>query len=271
MSKSLAIRIRTSVFSIRMLASVFIGVVMLTWYFMKNLILYNIHIGSLSIFELHDIYLNSIFDSHARSGFDLFAPILAVLPASTVYCDDYSSGYIRNILIRQRRNIYARETFICSTVAGGLSIFLPCLISSLFYILVGEPNLKQNLIVNSASLLSETIFSELQFVWGGLLVVFFLLFLAFLFGAVWSNFGLCISIYAPNRYIALASPFAIYFALHLLLYRTHTFLLFSPVNMLMADAAFIPNLLFPVAYQVTLLLSELVVFLSSIYGRLQDV
>ena len=271
MSKSLAIRLRTSIFSTRMLASVFIGIVMLTWYFAKNIILYNVYMGSLTIFEFDDIYLNSIFESHARSGFDLFAPILAVLPASTVYCDDYNCGYIRNILIRQHRDLYAKETFICSTVAGGLSIFLPCLISSLFYIVIGKPNLKQDIIDNSASPLRETIFSELQFVWGGLGVVFFLLFLAFLFGAVWSNVGLCISIYAPNRYITLVSPFAVYFALHLLLYRTHTFLLFSPVNMLMADAAFIPNLLFPVAYQTTLLLSELEVFRSSIHGRLQDV
>lgn len=271
MSGSLTVRLRASIFSARMLASILIGIVMLTWYFIKNFALYNAYIGPLSLSEWDDIYLNSIIQSHTRSGFDLFAPILAVLPASTLYCDDYSSGYIKNILLRRQRKQYAREILLCSAIAGGLAVFFPCLITSLFYMAIGAPNLKQNVINGATSLLEETIFSEIQFINGGLQVVLYLLLQAFLFGAAWSNIGLCISVYAPNRYITLVSPFACYFACHLLLYRTKIFLLFSPVNMLTPDAAFIPNMLFPVAYQVVLLLASKEIFLPSIHKRLQDV
>lgn len=116
-----------------------------------------------------------------------------------------------------------------------------------------------------------TVFSSIQFICGGALVVLLFLVLAFLFGALWSNIGLCISVFVPNRYVTLITPFAIYFALHILLYRTGVLLLFSPVNMLMPTAAFIPDLLFPFAYQGILLLGSFVVYHTAIKRRLSDV
>lgn len=73
-----------------------------------------------------------------------------------------------------------------------------------------EPNTLENNL-GYQTFLDEGIFANIQFIWGGLLVVFLLLLLSFLFGAVWSNIGLCISAFIPNKYIALATPFALYF------------------------------------------------------------
>lgn len=106
--------------------------------------------------------------------------------------------------------------------------------------------------INYSTVFDETVFSKLQFVWGGLLLVILLLLLSFLFGAIWSNIGLCISAMIPNRYIALAAPFAIYFATHLIFYRIGFLLVLSPVNMLMPAATFIPNMAYPFVYQTVL-------------------
>jgi len=54
-------------------------------------------------------FLNEIFVTDATSGFGLFAPILAVLPATTLFCDDYNSGYIKPILSRIEKKRYIKE------------------------------------------------------------------------------------------------------------------------------------------------------------------
>lgn len=271
MKKSLSIRLHSSICSKRMLITVSGGSLILIWYFLKNFILYNIYIEPISLFSIGDFYLNCIFESHARSGFDLFAPALAVMPAATLFCDDYNCGYIKNILVREKRVQYIQEVFICSTAAGGLAVALPCCLTSFFFMLIGQPNTKIDIVGGISSLLGETIFADIQFIGGGIVVVLILLVYAFLFGAVWSDIGLCISAFSPNRYITLAAPFAIYFSLHLILYRTHTFLQFSPANMLMANATFIPNIAFPIVYEMFLLLGSLYLFKSRINRRLRNV
>jgi hypothetical protein len=87
-----------------MLVSICIGIFLLTWNHVFNLVIYNLSVGSLSFKEMGSIFLDDIYNSHARSGFDLFAPILAVLPATTLFCEDYNSGYIKSILSRAEKS-----------------------------------------------------------------------------------------------------------------------------------------------------------------------
>lgn len=254
-----------------MLISVCIGVFMLTWQHIFNLIIYNLSIGPVTLKEMGSIYLDDIYGSHALSGFDLFAPILAVLPAATLFCEDYNSGYIKSILNRVEKKRYIQEIAICSSVSGGFAVFLPSLITSIFYIVNGKPNTPENAGINYFTVFDETVYSQLQFVWDGLLMVILLLVLAFLFGAVWSNIGLCISAFIPNRYIALAAPFALYFITHLVFYRIGFLLVLSPVNMLMPATIFIPNMSYPFVYQIVLFVVVVLIFDRSIRGRLNDV
>lgn len=271
MSKSLWVRLKATILSPAMFVSVCVGVFMLTWQHIFNVIIYNLSIGPVTLKEVGYIYLDDIYGSHALSGFDLFAPILAVLPATTLFCEDYNSGYIKSILNRVEKKRYMWETVICSSVAGGLAIFLPSLITSIFYIVNGKPNTPENAGINYFTVFDETVYSKLQFVWGGLLMVILLLVLAFMFGAVWSNIGLCISTLIPNRYIALAAPFALYFIAHLIFYRIGFLLVFSPVNMLMPATTFIPSMSYPFIYQIVLFVAVILIFNKSIKGRLSDV
>lgn len=271
MSKSLQVRLKATVLSPAMLISVCIGVFMLMWQHIFNLIIYNLSIGPVTLKEMGSIYLDDIYGSHALSGFDLFAPILAVLPAATLFCEDYNSGYIKSILNRVEKKQYIQEIAICSSVSGGFAVFLPSLITSIFYIVNGKPNTPENAGINYFTVFDETVYSQLQFVWDGLLMVILLLVLAFLFGAVWSNVGLCISAFIPNRYIALAAPFALYFITHLIFYRIGFLLVLSPVNMLMPATIFIPNMSYPFVYQIVLFVVVVLIFDRSIRGRLNDV
>ena len=254
-----------------MLASVSVGVFLLTWHIFFNLIIYNLSVGPLTLNEMGSMFLNDIYNSHARSGFDLFAPILAVLPSSTLFCDDYTSGYIKPILGRVDKKRYMRETVICSSIAGGLAVFLPSFVTSIFYMSIGVPNSPELLLQGQTTFLDESIFSDIQFIWGGGLVIILLLVLAFLFGSLWSNVGLYVSSVFPNRYITLASPFILYFALHLIFYRLDFLLFLSPVTMLMPVVTFIRNLAYPFIYQIVLTLLVVTLFKRNVERRIADV
>ena len=89
--------------------------------------------------------------------------------------------------------------------------------------------------------------------WGGIGLAMLLLVLAFLFGALWSDIGLLVSAVVPNKYAALSIPFAIYFVVHLFLYKSDIFLVFSPANMLMPSTTFIPYKAYPFVYQIALM------------------
>lgn len=273
MSKSFLKRLKRSVFSPAMIVSVFVGIWFLTWSRVATLISYNATYGAgLSFRDIGNIFLDDIAISHTLSGYDLFAPILAVLPAATLFCEDYNSGYIKSILSRVEKRRYIRETLLCSSVGGGLAIFLPCFLSGLFYLVNGRLDTPENR--NSwgySTVFDETVYFRMQYVWGGLLLGLMLLALAFLFGAIWSNVGLFVSVLCPNKYVALAVPFALYFSVHLIFYRLGFLLVFSPVNMLMPDTTFIPFAFYPLLYEALLLGVICMLFCWFVQRRLRDV
>ena len=273
MSKSLSRRLKTSIFSPAMLVSVFVGIWFLTWSRVVTLISYNTKYGAALTFrDIGAVFLDDIAVSHSLSGYDLFAPILAVLPAATLFCEDYNSGYIKSILSRVEKRRYISETLLCSSIAGGLAIFLPCFLSGLFYLVNGEMDTLDNRNRwGYSTSFDETVYFQMQYIWGGLLLALMLMVLAFLFGAIWSNVGLMVSVLFPNKYLALAAPFALYFSIHLFFYRLEFLLVFSPVNMLMPNTTFIPFTLYPLLYEVLLLALICILFTVLTRRRLWDV
>ncbi len=253
MKKSIWRRLRFTVFSSSLIICVSAGFLLLTRFRLQNCIGYNLNIGPLSLKEMGTIFLDDIYMAHTRNGFSLFSPILAVMPAAAVFCDDTNSGFLKFILGRTSKKQYIRETLLCSTVSGGLAVFLPCLLTDIFMLANGKLNTKENTMQGYSTVFDETVYADIQYVWGGLFLAMLLLLLSFLFGALWSNVGLLVSAIVPNKYAALVMPFAIYFALHLLLYKSEFFLVFSPANMLMPSTRFIPYKAYPFVYQIVLL------------------
>lgn len=270
MSKSISIRLRAAIFSPAMLVSITIGLFLMLKFHIARWISYSLQYGATSFSDMGSTYLNEISFIHAISGFDLFAPILAVLPATTLFCDDYNSGYIKSILSRTERKQYINETYLCSSIAGGLAVFIPTFIVNLLMIVSFKPNTLENNL-GYETFLDEGIFANIQFIWGGLLVAIILTLLSFLFGSVWSNVGLCISAFMPNKYVALAAPFVLYFSSHLILYRLGSVLVFSPVNMIMPNADFLPNLSYPFIYQGVFIIFTFLLFKQAAQRRIRDV
>lgn len=247
-------RLKTIIMSPNMLISILIGVVMLLWNHVASWLNYNLYIGPLSFKEMGSVFLDDIFKSYNFSGFGLFAPFLAVLPAATIFCDDYNSGYIIPVISRTGYKRYIAESISCVSISGGLALFIPCFVTYTFYLINGKLNTYENMYNGYSTVFDETVYSDIQYIWNGLFLYILLLVLAFLFGAVWAMAGYLTSTITTNRYITLAAPFVVYFTAHLVLYRTERFLLYSPINMIFPDGVFIPHPAFPFIYQLILLL-----------------
>ena len=134
MYKSTKIRLKERVFSLNTALCVIIGFILLMWFSITNWIQYNNLIGYASFSEMCNDYVNEVVTAHARSGFNLFAPIFAVLPCATVFCDDYNSGYLRAIFPRSAKRKYLSECIICCSLSGGLAVLVPDLLCSIVFL-----------------------------------------------------------------------------------------------------------------------------------------
>ena len=250
-----------------MLASILIGIIMLSWQNIFNYVSYYSKYDTLP--EKGGMFLEGVYTSHSHSGYDMFAPIFAVLPATILFCDDYNSGYLKNILSRVKKKKYIKESVICSSISGGLAIFIPTCINIIIHLFIEDKNILE--LKHFSNILDDTIFANIQYIWEGLLVAILILILSFLFGAIWSNIGLIISAINPNRYVALATPFAIYFAVHIILDRIGNLIFLSPMNMILPFEKFIPNIYYPFLYEIILLIATYIIFYFLGKRRLNDV
>lgn len=73
-------------------------------------------------------------------------------------------------------------------------------------VLGGVPTTRENV----SEFYRATVWNRVTFVWGGKLVLLLKLFLGFLFGMVWGNVCLLLSVCTLNRYVAFIGTFILY-------------------------------------------------------------
>ncbi len=132
----------------------------------------------------------------------------------TSFLNDYQSCYYRSSMLRSGKRNYMISKFLSCVTAGGLTLALGLVIFVLFlrmrFPLISENSSYLELYTDNA----DTIFTG-ELLKGGHYIGFFALyaFLAFLFGAVWSAVGICVSAFITDRYVASFSPYVIQFVL----------------------------------------------------------
>jgi hypothetical protein len=147
--------------------------------------------------------------------FALLPPLLATLPFSDTLGRDRASGFLRLVLARSTYRSYFLAKLTAGCLAGGLAVSL----SVLFFF--GYTNLAFPRGINLDEYESRLV-TTLEFLgpFGSLyhntpdLYILGLVLLCFLGGAVYALFGLSISSVTNNRYLALSTPFLVYFIGH---------------------------------------------------------
>ena len=150
----------------------------------------------------------------------LFAPLIAALPFAASFITDRSSGYITFILSRTSFRRYRTSKYVANLLAGGVSTSLPLLVGygiiNIFY-----PRGFQPIPALGEAWVNVRIpWVNANGTFGYLyrtkpdLYIFFLIGLAFLWGAAWATAGLTTSSFIHNKYRALVAPFLLYVVAH---------------------------------------------------------
>lgn len=130
----------------------------------------------------------------------------------TSFLNDYHSNYFRHCVMRSGKLSYTLSKYLSCVITGGLTLALGLIIFILI-LRVGLP-----LIAEESSYLelyvrsSDGIFTG-ELLKGGHYIGFFAVYalLAFLFGALWSAVGICLSAFITDKYVASFSPYIIWY------------------------------------------------------------
>ncbi len=130
----------------------------------------------------------------------------------TAFLNDYHSNYYRHCVIRSGQLNYTLSKYLSCVVTGGLTLAFGLVI----FILILR--IKFPLISENSSYLEIYIRDSDRYFTGemlkqGFYVGFFAVqaLLAFLFGALWSSVGVCMSAFITDKYVASFSPYIIWY------------------------------------------------------------
>ena len=142
----------------------------------------------------------------AMSSFVVFAGIFPGIPYAYSYLEERNSGYLRFIQLRISRKRYACQKILFSGLSGGVSMLIP----GLLIFIVLDILSAETTPTNHSPIFETLIWAPYMYIWGGWLVLIIKAALMFLFGFMWAELALAVSLIFRNRYVAFILPFLIF-------------------------------------------------------------
>ncbi len=131
----------------------------------------------------------------------------------TAFLNDYRSNFYRSCVLRSGKLSYTLSKYLSCVVTGGLTLALGLVLFILimrikFPFIAEESSYLESYIRSSNTMFTGKILE------GGHYFGFFAVqtLLAFLFGALWSSVGICLSAFITDKYVASFSPYIIWYA-----------------------------------------------------------
>ncbi len=126
----------------------------------------------------------------------LIVPIVCTLPYTTVFLDEYTSGYIKSYLMRCDKTEYIKGKVIAPVISGGLCIFIGIIAANFLLSIIYSP----------VEIYDEMAVSPFLDILGKACIYF-------LAGGFWVSVGLLLANITLSKYMAYASPFVIFYVL----------------------------------------------------------
>lgn len=218
-------------------------------------------------FQYKSSTFNLYADCFAASGMMFVVSFIAAIPYSTIFCNEYNSGYIRFVLPKLGFKEYFKRKVISVSSAGAVSIGVSLVIIFSIILIVGRPYSIDDIYILEENIWYNVILN------GGILAFFAVkLLLGSLYGVVWSIFGFAVSTWITNKYVTLIAPFAVNQILWIALQAYPDI---NPIRMFRADFAvtnwFVDSFMYVITYQFILLSVFLVFAYWGMKRRLKDV
>lgn len=142
--------------------------------------------------------LSNIIEGCTSSGFIILYYIMCVISGGVMFCEDYTSGYIKFVITKHSKKDYVKSEIIASTVCGIMSMLISFIIFVL--LMVGVFLLKGYTIQETLFLDMEQFSENIWF-----MLVFSLL------GGVLSAVAVVTTAFIPNLFVGIATPILLYY------------------------------------------------------------
>ena len=150
----------------------------------------------------------------AASGFTPFAAIFPGLAYASVFCEEYSSGYLKMMYSRMLPTKFGLIRMVTVALSGGTMLAIPFIIVFGIAYYCGIPGIPTG---SDEGLMAGTALVFYIENYGEWYIFLWKVILGFLFGCIWALAGLAFAVWLPNKYVALIAPFVLYEAMWLAL------------------------------------------------------
>lgn len=150
----------------------------------------------------------------AASGFTPFAAIFPGLAYASVFCEEYSSGYLKMIYSRISLEKFGFTRIVTVALSGGIMFAIPFIIVLSIAYCCGVPGIPTG---SDEGLMAGTALISYIESYGEWYIFLWKVILGFLFGCIWALVGFAFAVWLPNKYVALIAPFVLYEAMWLAL------------------------------------------------------
>ena len=183
----------------------------------------------------------------------VFAGLFPGVPYGFSLLEERNSGYVRYILQRMRPGRYILQRIFFVGLSGVVSTVLPYILLLITIVGITDSATVDNM---QSSVVNNLIWANFSTVWGGGLVMLMKGVLLGLFGILWSELTLLISLHVRNRYVAFVLPF-VFFQLCWILIPVNNV---NPVFLIRADL----ERSCPVSLPYVILISYILVVIAAI-------
>lgn len=127
--------IKRAVFSLPFLASVIVMVIAIAAGAGKDTIFpQNVKYGLMPFY-----HMEIVFRAFRSDIVLIIVPIICTLPYTAAFLDEYTSGYIKNHIMKTHKEDYVKGKVMASAIAGGLTMAVSVCIVTIFAALIYRP------------------------------------------------------------------------------------------------------------------------------------
>lgn len=203
----LSVEMKNAFWSKRFLFTVLFGLFALSYSAfdsLKGYIFIDANAGDITVEEiaqLRDVAFNRYKVWVYSTDYYIFiSPLLATLAYSTSYRLDIQTGFIKFILMRVKKNNYMWTKVLVCMMTGAFSVGLPLLLFYGAISLLLKGDISKPFQIYPFGPLSEIYHTKPD------IYIMFVISMHFIFGAIYSVFGLAVSAIIQNRLIAMITP-----------------------------------------------------------------
>lgn len=193
--------IKNSFINFKMLCVILIATGLL---FFELFAIEKVHLNDWSMFDESRICI--ICDVISLSIFTLVAGMFPGIPYSQSFILEKESGYYRYKLIRTKTKRYIATKILCAGLSGAVAMVIPYILLCIPVYAMGS----KVILGENVEVLVGTVWNDVLIKYGDNLVIVLKGVLFMLFGILWSEFALLMSIMISNKYLAFVMPYIIY-------------------------------------------------------------